>query len=75
MAAVGAIARIAGPNGTRDIPVEDVPTAPGKTSLEKASLLSPSSSRRPTTQATSTFAIPDGDGYRRRWLRRMLDAR
>lgn len=35
MAAVGAIARIAGPNGTRDIPVEDVPTAPGKTSLEK----------------------------------------
>ena len=65
MAAVGAIARIAGPNGTRDIPVEDVPTAPGKTSLEKASLLSPSSSRRrPTTPATITFALFLG----RRWI-------
>ena len=64
MAAVGAIARIAGPNGTRDIPVEDVPTAPGKTSLERASLLSPSSSRRrPTTPATITFALFLG----RRW--------
>jgi carbon-monoxide dehydrogenase medium subunit len=35
MAAVGAIARIAGPSGTRDIPVEEIPTAPGKTSLAK----------------------------------------
>lgn len=35
MVAAGAIARIAGPNGTRDVPVEDVPTAPGKTSLAK----------------------------------------
>ena len=29
MAAVGAIARIAGPNGTRDVPVEEIPTGPG----------------------------------------------
>lgn len=35
MAAVGAIARIAGPNGTRDVPVEEVPVGPGKTSLAK----------------------------------------
>ena len=35
MVAVGAIARIAGPNGVRDIPVEEVPTAPGRTSLAK----------------------------------------
>ena len=33
MIAAGAIARIAGPDGTRDCPVEDIPTAPGKTSL------------------------------------------
>ena len=33
MVAAGAIARIAGPNGTRDVPVEEVPTAPGRTSL------------------------------------------
>lgn len=35
MAAVRATARVAGPNGTRDVPVEDIPTGPGKTSLEK----------------------------------------
>ena len=35
MAAVGAIARIAGPKGRRDIPVEAIPTGPGKTSLAK----------------------------------------
>ncbi len=35
MVAVRATARVAGPNGTRDVPVEDIPTGPGKTSLEK----------------------------------------
>jgi len=35
MVAVRATARIVGPNGTRDVPVEDIPTGPGKTSLEK----------------------------------------
>ncbi|WP_317057423.1 FAD binding domain-containing protein [Roseovarius rhodophyticola] len=35
LVAARATARIAGPNGTRDIPVEDVPTGPGKTSLAK----------------------------------------
>jgi len=33
MIAAGAIARIAGPDGTRDCPVEDIPAAPGKTAL------------------------------------------
>lgn len=33
MAAAGAVARIAGPDGTRDCLVADIPTAPGKTSL------------------------------------------
>ena len=39
MAAVGALARVAGPKGKRDIPVEDIPLAPGKTSLEKGELV------------------------------------
>jgi carbon-monoxide dehydrogenase medium subunit len=39
MVAAGAIMRIAGPNGTRDVPVEDVPTGPGKTILEPSELI------------------------------------
>ncbi len=35
MVAAEAIARIVGPNGTRDVPVEEVPTAPGRTSLAR----------------------------------------
>ncbi len=33
MVAAGALVRIAGPNGPRDVPVADVPTGPGTTSL------------------------------------------
>lgn len=33
LVAARATVRIAGPSGTRDVPVEDIPTAPGKTSL------------------------------------------
>lgn len=39
MVAAGAVARVAGPNGTRDVPVEDIPTGPGKTSLAKGELI------------------------------------
>ncbi len=35
----GATARITGPNGTRDVPVEQVPSAPGRTSLAKGELI------------------------------------
>ena len=35
LVAAGAQVKIAGPNGSRQIPVEDVPTGPGKTSLAK----------------------------------------
>lgn len=35
MVAAGAVARIAGPNGVRDLPVLDVPQGPGKTALER----------------------------------------
>ena len=33
--AAGAMAAIAGPNGKREVPVEQIPTAPGRTSLAK----------------------------------------
>ncbi len=35
MVAVRATARVIGPDGPRDVPVEDIPTGPGKTSLAK----------------------------------------
>jgi carbon-monoxide dehydrogenase medium subunit len=35
MIAAGAVAAIAGPNGKREVPVEQIPTAPGRTSLAK----------------------------------------
>jgi CO/xanthine dehydrogenase FAD-binding subunit len=40
MVAANATARIEGPNGTRDCPVEDIPTAPGKTALQKGEFIS-----------------------------------
>ncbi|WP_299852585.1 xanthine dehydrogenase family protein subunit M [uncultured Roseovarius sp.] len=39
MVAAGAVARVVGPNGTRVVPVEEIPTAPGRTSLEKGELI------------------------------------
>jgi carbon-monoxide dehydrogenase medium subunit len=50
MAAAGAKASIVGPNGRRDVPVQDVPAGPGKLSLEKgeivASILLPAKAAR-----------------------------
>lgn len=39
MIAAGAIATVAGPNGQRQVPVEDVVTGPGKTSLAKGEFI------------------------------------
>lgn len=39
MVAAGAIARINGPDGTRDCPVEDIPVSPGKISLKKGEFI------------------------------------
>ena len=39
MVAAGAVARVTGPDGSRDVPVEKIPTAPGKTSLKKAEIV------------------------------------
>src|SRR5262249_19809706 len=37
--AAGAIVRIIGPNGTREVPVEQIPVGPGKTSLAKGEFI------------------------------------
>lgn len=39
LVAANARARIAGPSGTREAPIIDIPTAPGKTSLEKGEII------------------------------------
>jgi len=39
MIAVGAIAVVVGPNGKREVPVEQVPTGPGRTSLAKGEFI------------------------------------
>lgn len=39
MVAAGALARVVGPDGVRDVAVEDIPTGPGKTSLAKGELV------------------------------------
>lgn len=61
----GAQARIVGPNGTRDVPVEDIPTGPGKTSLGKGELI-------------ESFFLParprnSGDAYQRFTPRTEMD--
>ncbi|MCR9138663.1 MAG: xanthine dehydrogenase family protein subunit M [Alphaproteobacteria bacterium] len=40
MIAAGVSVSVAGPNGTRKVAVEDIPVAPGRTSLEKGELIS-----------------------------------
>lgn len=39
LVAAGAVARIAGPSGTREVPVEQIPAGPGRTSLAKGELI------------------------------------
>lgn len=39
LVAANAVARIAGPDGTRDCPVADIPVGPGKTSLKKGEII------------------------------------
>ncbi len=39
MIAAGAVARVAGPNGGRDVPVEEIAIGPGETSLGKSELI------------------------------------
>lgn len=52
LVAAGAMVRVAGPNGTRDVPVIEIPTAPGKPPSPQASL-SPRSICRPVARAAA----------------------
>ncbi len=40
MVAAGVTVTVTGPDGTREVPVEDIPSAPGRTSLAKGELIS-----------------------------------
>jgi CO/xanthine dehydrogenase FAD-binding subunit len=63
--AAGAMARIVGPNGVREVPVEDIPIGPGKTSLQKGEIV-------------ASFFLPprpahSGDAYQRFTPRTEMD--
>jgi carbon-monoxide dehydrogenase medium subunit len=63
--AAGAICRVVGPNGTREVPVEQIPTGPGKTSLAKGEII-------------ASFLLParpphSGDAYQRFTPRTEMD--
>src|SRR5215213_8779490 len=63
--AAGAVARIVGPNGIREVPVEDIPVGPGKTSLAKGEII-------------ASFFLPprpahSGDAYQRFTPRTEMD--
>jgi carbon-monoxide dehydrogenase medium subunit len=63
--AAGAIARIIGPNGIREVPVEQIPVGPGKTSLAKGEII-------------ASFFLPprpahSGDAYQRFTPRTEMD--
>jgi carbon-monoxide dehydrogenase medium subunit len=65
LVAAGAIARIVGPAGTRDVPVETIPVAPGRTSLAKGEIV-------------ESFFLPprppySGDAYQRITPRTEMD--
>jgi carbon-monoxide dehydrogenase medium subunit len=63
--AAGAVARVIGPNGIREVPVEQIPIAPGKTSLAKGEII-------------ASFFLPprlalSGDAYQRFTPRTEMD--
>lgn len=55
LVAVDALARVAGPSGTRDIPVIDIPTAPGKTSLAKGEIIEAVVLRKPAPNSGDAY--------------------
>lgn len=65
MIAAGAVAQIAGPAGRREIPVEQIPAGPGKTSLAKGELI--------TSFLLPKRAARSGDAYLRFTPRTEMD--
>jgi CO/xanthine dehydrogenase FAD-binding subunit len=72
--AAGAIARIAGPNGAREVPVEDIPTGPGRTSLAKGEIVvSFKFPARPARPPLPPWPARTGDAYLRMTPRTEMD--
>jgi len=55
MAACGAVAIVTGPKGSRTVPVEDIPTGPGKTSLQKGELVEAIRLPKPAPRTGSAY--------------------
>ena len=55
MIAVGAIASVEGPNGRREVPVEEIPAGPGKTSLQAGELVVSIFFPTPAAHASSAY--------------------
>lgn len=65
MITAGAIARVVGPKGTREVAVEEIPTGPGKTSLAKDEII--------TSFFFPARAARSGDAYQRFTPRTEMD--
>lgn len=55
LVAAGAIARIAGPDGTRELPVEAVPQGPGKTALQRGEFIASIFLPKPAPQSGDAY--------------------
>ena len=65
LVAAGAVARVAGPSGTREVPAIEIPTGPGKTSLAKGEIIEAVVLQKPEARA--------GDAYLRFIPRTAMD--
>ena len=75
--AAGAVAAIAGPNGSREASVEDIITGPGETSLGRGEIVTSFSFPPPAAAFRRLLSAADAqnrDGHRRRRRRRQPDA-
>ena len=55
LVAAGAVARVAGPSGTREVPAIEIPTGPGKTSLAKGEIIEAVVLQKPEARAGDAY--------------------
>ena len=55
LVAAGAVARVAGPSGTRELPAIEIPTGPGKTSLAKGEIIEAVVLQKPEARAGDAY--------------------
>ena len=55
LVAAGAVARVAGPLGTREVPAIEIPTGPGKTSLAKGEIIEAVVLQKPEARAGDAY--------------------